>query len=325
MQHAPFTLITELIADPANGWSIGSLGAIGEFQRASDEPATIRQAANRIEIITSRGAIRVVDAGLPGAAWDTLSRDGESWGHRFALCAPRTKTSSRTVRVLGRDDGSIREEDRTAVLFDLGVAAGCVTMGIRTADPDLAAILQTSKGRPLLESPGAIAAILRSQPHRVLLSPAGRIEVYQPIPPLDGRSPEGPHTHLLPRLVKKNRPHCSNTSIPEGWQAALSMHPPSPWRTMPDERRSFDPTIDAAFTPFLNHFSSDEDNAVERDLVSSLDGERLPWPASRRGRHKARIVLRRLHAAGNTQAARWRALHDRASSPAPGRKDAEIV
>jgi hypothetical protein len=51
----------------------------------------------------------------------------------------------------------------------------------------------------------AMGMILAANPHRVFISRLGRIEVYQPIPPPSGKSPEGPHTHVLPRLLKSGR------------------------------------------------------------------------------------------------------------------------
>ena len=312
MQPAPFPLIADLIADPSNGWSIGSFGAIGEFVRDPDEPATVHRATDRIEVVTGRGALRVVDTDLTGVAWDSLSADGETWGHALAFCTACPETPHRVVRDLGTDEDAIRAQDRPGRLFDLGVGAGCITMAARTCDPELVAALAAAAGQPVLGVPGIMAVILRAQPHRVLISPAGRVEVYQPIPPADGRSPEGPHTHLLPPLIAKDRPHSSNTPIPDGLQSALSMHPRSPWRTMLGERHPFDPATDAAFAPLLGRFGLAADRQVERDLLAALDGNDVAWPDGRRARHKARIVLRRLHAAGDTRVARWRALHDRA-------------
>ncbi|HEX7819651.1 MULTISPECIES: hypothetical protein [Sphingomonadaceae] len=82
----------------------------------------------------------------------------------------------------------------------------------------------------LLDADGVMTEVLRAQPRRVLLSPAGRVEVYHPIPTADGKSPIGPHTHLVAKLVVKDRPHSSNVSIPEAMQSALSLHPRSSWR-----------------------------------------------------------------------------------------------
>ena len=312
MQPAPFALIADLLADPLNGWSIGSFGAIGEFVRDPDEPADIMRDDAHVEIVTARGAIRVTAADLNGVAWDSLSSDGETWGHALAFCVPHPPTRARTVHALGPDHAAIRPQDRTARLYDLGVGAGCITFAARTADAALIAALDAAEGQPLLTVPGIMPAVLAAQPHRVVLSPASRIEVFQPIPPADGKSPEGPHTHLLPKLIAKDRPHSANVPIPDGWQSALSMHPKSPWRTMLGERHPFDPATDAAFAPLLTRFALPEDREVERDLIAALDGDLFPWPATRRGRHKARITLRRLHTAGDGRVAPWRAIHDRA-------------
>ena len=262
-------------------------------------------------MVTTRGAIRVRDTALTGVAWDTLSEDGETWGHVLAFCAPRPATGARVVRFLGHDADAIRAEDRSARLYDLGVASGCVAMATRTRDPALIAALDAAEGQALLGVAGIMPVVLAAQPHRVLLSPAGRIEVYQPIPASDGESPEGPHTHLLPNLIAKDRAHSSNTPIPDGWQAALSMHLRSPWRTPLGERHAFRPDINAAFAPLLDRFGLDQDEVVARRIDASLDDDALAWPAGRRERHKARIVLRRLHAAGDARASRWRAAYVR--------------
>jgi hypothetical protein len=247
---------------------------------------------------------------LAGIAWDSLSGDGETWGHALAFCVPMPPASGRVVRALGPDHQALRDEDRSASLYDLGVGTGCVTMAVRTRDAELIAALDDAAGQPVLGQSDVMGCVLRSQPHRVLLSPAGRIEVYQSIPMPGGTSPTGPHTHLLPGLIAKDRPHSANTPIPAGWQSALTLHPPSPWRTALGERRLFCPRTDAAFAPLLRRFESAEDRAVREAILAALDDATLPWPQSRRGRHKARIVLRRLQAAGDRRAAAWRAIHD---------------
>lgn len=314
MHSAPFDLIADLLEDPTNGWSIGSFGAIGEFVRDADEPAAIRRDESKVEIVTARGAIRVAGQLFQAIAWDSLSSDGETWGHALALCVERTAVGERTVSALGLDTGAIRQQDRSAMLFDLGVGTGCVRMCARTADPALIAALGAAVGHPLLTVAGIMTAVLKAQPHRVMLSPAGRIEVFQQIPPADGKSPEGPHTHLLPKLIAKDRPHSANVPIPEGWQSALSMHPKSPWLTMLGERHPYQPDTDARFAPLLERFGSVEDKAVAADIMSAIDDvpECANWPEGRRARHKARITLRRLAAIGDPRVKPWRAMHDRA-------------
>jgi hypothetical protein len=317
MPTMDFDQIAALALDPDNGWSIGSFGAIGEFIRDPDEHVTIHLGEALMEIATARGAMRIAPrAELAAIAWDSLSRDGESWGHALALCCPRPETPNRAIRELGPDTEAIRHGDRGDLLFDMGVAAGAVRMCLRTRDEGLIAACRDHQGSALSSAPGLMAQVLRAQPHRVLTSPAGRIEVFQPIPPAGGKSPEGPHTHLLAKLVPKDRAHGSNTPIPDGLQSALNIHPRSPWRNRRGERYDFTPAVDAAFAPLLHRFGLPEDREIDRwlrDLIDSgLSPEFADWPGTRRGRTKARIVLRRLAATGDPRVVPWRALHDRA-------------
>lgn len=311
-----FTLLTDIAADPGNGWSIGSFGAIGEFVRDADEKATITREADHFEIVTARGGIRISPmAALKPIAWDSLSADGESWGHSLAFCVVQPADTNRMIRALGSDDEALREEDRHHRLFDLGIATGVIRMCIRTDDDTLCSALDRACGQSLLTISALMSEVLRVQPHRVMLSPAGRIEVYQPIPPADGKSPLGPHTHLLPKLIAKDRPHSANVPIPEGWQSALTLHPRSPWRTMEGERIPYDARVDAEFSRHLRDHGLAEDAEVEASLLVSIESGATPefadWPSTRRGRTKVRIALRRLAAAGDDRVRPWRALFDR--------------
>jgi hypothetical protein len=315
MQLVPFDLIADLLADPANGWSVGSFGAIGEFVRDPDEQATIRRKATSMEIATARGAIRVTDwPGVKGVAWDNLSSDGETWGHALAFCVERPATFDAVIREVGPDANAIRDEDKGASLFDMGVGAGCIRFCSRTRDPGLIDAFRAAAGLPLLSQMSLMGEVLRAQPHRVVLSPAARVEVFQPIPPADGKSPIGPHTHLLPKLVVKDRPHSSNVPIPDGWQSAVSMHPKSPWRTTLGERHPYNPIADASFTPLLDQFGLDDDKTVAANIIEAFDSapEFCDWPEGRRSRHKARVTLRRFAAAGDPRVKPWRAIYDRA-------------
>ncbi|SCW35407.1 hypothetical protein SAMN02927924_00140 [Sphingobium faniae] len=316
MQSLPFSLLADLAADPANGWSIGTFGVAGEFMRDTDEPATIHRDDERIEIVTPRGAMRFAPVDdMHTVAWDSLSADGESWGHGMAICMAVPATPHRAIHALGVDAQALRPDDRTHRLFGLGGGHGAVDMALRTDDADLIAAMDRSVGTAFLGHDEIMRHVLRAQPHRVLLSPIGRIEIFQPVPPPDGKSPEGPHTHLLAKLVKKDRPHSSNVSIPEGCQSILNIHPRSPWRTLLGERHPHRPDIDTAFMPLLEKYGLAENRAVDAQLRAAISRGASPefvaWPDARCGRTKARIVLRRMAAAGDERVAPWRALFNR--------------
>lgn len=320
MGYLTLSNCVELAANPENGWDIGSFGAIGEFAYDAGEAVAHRRAADCFEMHTARGGIRFTSVDrMQAVAWDQLADDGQGWGHRLALCCPLpASVPNPTIRHLGKDDEAILADERGAELFDLGVGVGAVRMAVRTADTGLITELKAHAGKRFVDHPALAEHVRDAQPQRVMLSPAGRIEVYQPIPQPDASSPHGPHTHLLPQLVRKQRPHAATTPIPSGLQSVLSLSPASPWYDTYGIRHAFDPQADAAFQPWLTRFGLPDDQAVEQRLRLAIEAGESPraelWPDTRRGRAKARIVLRRLAAAGNVRVAAWREVFDHAEA-----------
>ena len=225
-----FAALQRHARDPATGWSVGIFGAIAEFMRVGEEPVRARVEDDRIEIVSDRGGLRV----LPDDAailldYEMPSRHEARRVRALAACLPlgrAARAGRTTVTEVGLDVAALREDDRSGLLFDLGIGLGTVEACIRTHEPDLIVALRAAQGETLFEAQGLIGAILAHAPHRVFISALGRIEVYQAIPPVDGRSPDGPHTHVLPRLLAHGRTHAANIPIPAGWVPCLSIHPP---------------------------------------------------------------------------------------------------
>jgi len=211
-------LVGRLLDDTRHGWSIGTFGAVGEFVRDDDEPATRTITTSAQCLYTARAAIRInLDVEPRMLAYDTLSGDGESWGHSLAFCLPIPDKARRgVIQSLGHDTDAVRDEDRDAAIFDLGAGIGHVRFCLRTRDARLIDTLLALQNQDVFGPHGGalMADVMRAQPHRVLISPAGRIEVFAAIPPPDGESPEGPHTHLLPKLIQSGRTHDANAPIP---------------------------------------------------------------------------------------------------------------
>ncbi|HWK40785.1 MAG TPA: hypothetical protein VNR60_02540 [Croceibacterium sp.] len=317
------TLIEEMLSDARHGWSIGTFGAIAEFMRDEDEDARITRDGEAVSIVTPRAGIRVLpNEALRAVAFDTLSSDGETWGQSVAFCLPVPAEMEHTgIRWLGKDTEALREEDRDADLFDLGAGRGHVRFCARTRDAAYIEALKEIEGTQLFDPANgkAQAETFRSQPHRVAISPAGRVEVYAPIPLPGGTSPEGPHTHLLPKMVASGKTHASNSPIPEGFQPVLSLHPRTPWRDALGQRVPFDAELDALFDGVLAQFALPEDRAVRRSVegavADSVEPDAFEWPRTRRGRAQARIALRRLAQADPQRVIRWRQLYDRVPEP----------
>jgi hypothetical protein len=325
------TLLDAMIADPRHGWSIGTFGAIGEFARDDDEPAAIARDADTLTIVTARGGLRAkADPDLQVIAYDTLSSDGETWGQSVAFCLPTPADLAQgRVQALGVDPEALRPEDRDARLYDLGVGLGLVRFCLRTRDADLIAALDAIEGQALFDNPAVMPHVLRAQPNRILLSPAGRVEVYSHIPLPGGDSPEGPHTHLLPQMLKARRTHAANTPIPAGLQPVLMLHPRSPWRDGLGRRTDgFDEGLDTLFQAMLAEYGLKEDRSirteVEQAVTTGLTPDAFRWPETRRGRAEARITLRRLARTSAPAVSAWRARYDRLPEPEPD-EDAALL
>ena len=265
------------IADAETQWSLGTFGAIAEFARDPDEPVELALEGDTLSVATARGGVRIdLLPDLKLIAFETTTKN--SWSHRIALCLPAERCAMNRRAVLtelGPDADALRAADRGAVLFDLGIGALQVDVCVRVADPQVAAQLRAHCGAPVL-SPGnaAMGIILAASPNRVFISRLGRIEVCQPIPPHDGRSPEGPHTHVLPDLLKHRRTHAATEPIPEGSFPCAHVYPPHPAKDALGEPRAFDPARHDAFQAMLQMFGDPEPDRAQAAGVEGGRGRR---------------------------------------------------
>jgi hypothetical protein len=301
---AAIDLLQREIADPDTQWSLGTFGAIAEFSRDRDEPVALRQSDTGVSAVTARGGI-AIRADLRNRPFASESVTKSGWNQRIALCLPEEDCAMnrRTVLTeLGADGESLRSEDRESVLFDLGLGALQADFCVRIGDRDTSARLRAHAGRPVFE-PGnpAMGMILAANPHRVFLSRLGRIEVYQPIPPASGKSPEGPHTHVLPKLLKSNRTHAATEPVPAGWIPCAHLYPPHPVRDAPGASRPFDAARHDAFQRMIAAFGDPDSLAIKRRVAAAVAAGEPPaaMASDRHGRAGIRIALRQLKAAGH--------------------------
>jgi len=301
-------LLRRAIADPDTQWSLGTFGAIAEFSRDEDEPAQLSMAAGSLSVITERGGMALrLDPAMRPFASESITR--ADWNQRVALCLPEDACAMNRRGVLtelGADTQALRGEDRNAILFDLGLGALQADFCVRIADDDVAALLRQHIGRPVFE-PGnaAMGIILHANPHRVFISRLGRIEVYQPIPPPSGKSPDGPHTHVLPKLLKSGRTHPATEPIPAGWIPCAHLYPPHPAHDALGAARPFDAAHLQSFQAILADFGDPGTEAIKRLVRQAVRDGKPPAELTqeRHGRIATRIALRQMRAAGETSPA----------------------
>ena len=212
LAEEPRGIVRRHLADPASRWSVGTYGAIGEFDYEAAE-AGLTLDLERLLVSTPRGSLAIADlAGVQAFALiDTRERVRE-----VAFCT--TRMGARRAAITALD----------ALTYDLGVAAPHVDLLVRVEAGDIAtsAALGAAAGQSLFAAGhGAGAAIGRASPTRILVSAVARLEVHQPIPPPGGRSPDGPHTHLLPHLLAEGRTRAPHSPLPDGLYCGLSLYP----------------------------------------------------------------------------------------------------
>jgi hypothetical protein len=298
---AAIDLLRREISNPETQWSLGTFGAIAEFSRDSDEPVRLSETADAVSAVTPRGGIALKAAsGSRPFASEGVTKTG--WSQRIALCLPdRDCALSRRIVLteIGPDQDALRPEDRASPLFDLGLGALQADFCVRIDDSALAARLRAHTGRAVFE-PGnpAMGMILGANPHRVFISRLGRIEVYQPIPPPSGKSPEGPHTHVLPKLLRGGRTHPATEPVPDGWVPCAHLYPPHPARDGLGEARPFDARRHQAFQEMIARCGDPAILAIKRRVAAAVNAGEPPSaiPGDRHGRAGIRIALRQMKA-----------------------------
>jgi hypothetical protein len=301
-------LVAAHLADPARGWSIGASGVLAEFMRDAGEPCE----RDRFQAVTARGAIRVAPrADLHALAYEVLSAQPGLWHHGVLLSLPAAAAAlpMRTVITeLGPDRDAIRAEDGAAVMFDLGLGSSAFAFCVRTSDAVLARTLRRAAGSGFFAAGRDLAATLvAASPHRVAISRVARIEVYQPIAAAGGATPSGPHTHLMPRLLRPARGASANIPLAPGWVPGLTLYPPHPAKDAVGVKKPFSHAEHAAFQRLLATFGDPVSVAAKSDLVAAVERGDFPgvWraPGTRNARQACRIALRQLRLLGSPAAA----------------------
>jgi uncharacterized protein DUF6925 len=313
-------ILADRISDVETGWSLGTFGAIAEFTRDAHEAAAIAREGNRVVVVTPRGGICLqARPDLRAIASESLTPS--AWNQRVALCLPEAACAMSTRTVLtevGLDADALRANDRAAVLFDLGLGALQIDACVRSADPKVTAALRDCAGSSIFAAGnGAMQVILASNPHRVFISRIGRIEVFQPIPPPDGTSPAGPHTHVLPKLLSGGRTHAATEPIPAGWIPCTHFYPPNPLRDVNGDSRPFRREDHDVFQALLSRYGVprlvDIKVRVAEAVRAGEQPSTLHLSNDRHGRAALRVALRQLRASERMSAAlaAWLSAHDR--------------
>jgi hypothetical protein len=304
------------LADFTTSWSVGTFGAVAEFSRGPKEELT---SVAPLVVITARGGIRIDErSDMTIVASESINKT--DWSQRVSLCLPEAASamSRRSVlSELGPDREALRDPDRDCALFDLGLDCLQVDVCVRIADGELVSELRKYCGRSLFD-PGnpAMNAILAASPPRVFIGRIGRIEVFQTIPPSDGKSPEGPHTHVLPKLIASKRSHAATEYVPPGLIPCAHFYPQHPLKDEMGCPTPFNAAKHADFQALMKTYGSQKSMTLKRKVIDAVEADDDPSifaiPDDRQARANVRIALRQFAASDPTvkDLREWFNFHD---------------
>jgi hypothetical protein len=310
----PADLIARRLRDPETSWAIGTFGAIAEFHRDADEQVSLSE----LTAVTSRGGISIrLPESVRVVVWERPTA-GDAWTQGVALCLSESAGAmgARTaVTELGTDEHALREEDKDGVLFDLGIGAPHCDVCVRVDDGVMLRALRAAEGRPIADT-GLIAELAAMSPTRVFISRLGRLEVRTPIPHPGGTTPDGPHTHVLPELLRHKRTHAATVPLPEGMVPSAEMFPPSAIHDAHGRRVPFDAARHEMLQALLAAYGDPgcvRAKAWTMAAVRAAEPPRDEASFTRAQRLSRRVALRQLLQTDGPSAtlAAWRAAFDR--------------
>ncbi len=226
--HEIQTFVTRSLRGAAGTWIIGVVGAIAEFSTGPGDRNEVETDAGRIEACNPGGNLRfLIDERVRALTFDPPDTPADR--QRVVLAVKRERGPlplAAALADLGPDRTAIKPQDREQRLYDLGLgraeARFCVRCGTGAAQDALAA----AAGAALAEAMPRLGPILlRHSPARVVESALGRIEVLTQIPDPGGRSPAGPHTHLLPDHLATERALPAGMDLPSAYLPGAIFYP----------------------------------------------------------------------------------------------------
>jgi len=291
-------LVVEHLRSCTSSWSIGTLGAIGEFNRDPGEPFE----KYGMTVVTSRGGLRFSPhERITPRAYELISARADVWHHGVMFCVPEksAQMSGRTVITeFGYDHEAIRVDDRRDILFDLGVGGATSEFCIRASTPGLVEALRAHSGTALLDARCLWDRLIKESPHRVIRSRLGRVEVYQKIAKHGERTPIGPHTHLIEKLLWMDRSHSANLPVPEGMLPVLYLYPPNPVQHENGQLKPFSREDHETFQELLERFGDPEAWFAKKLLFQTVKNRvklnSCALPSTRPARIAWRIAMRQL-------------------------------
>lgn len=222
------SFVTSTLEAGHGTWVIGVVGAVAEFTAAQDADVDVHVDGDDITAFTQNGAMRVkINDDVRALTFDLPDWERAS---RIVLAVKRERGRlpvASGVEDLGLDTDALLQEQNTK-LYDLGLGRNEGRFCVRLGDCAALEALDASIGHAFpMALPMVAGPLVKESPTRIVESALGRIEVQGQFPPLDAKSPDGPHTHLLPDHVETGRALPIGMDLPRAYLPGAIFYPPS--------------------------------------------------------------------------------------------------
>lgn len=212
----------------AGTWVMGVVGAVAEFAPAPGATVQVAALGDTVTARTPGGALRLeIDQWVRALAFGPENDPAT----RIALVTLREKGRPDRhdgLTALGPDTAALDAEARDHWLYDLGLNRSEARFCIRLPEGPARDAVEAARGLPLAAAlPRIGPALMAAQPVRVVETALGRAEVSAPIPPPGGRSPPGPHTHLLLDHLATGRATPAGLDVPRAYLSGVLWYPPT--------------------------------------------------------------------------------------------------
>lgn len=202
----------------------GVWGASAELWRLPGDACTTEIRDDALTLVLPHGALR-----LQATSYLTAFEiDRPDLPPLIALAVPQGRAprdAPRTLRPLGPDPEPLLARDAHGMRYDLGLGRRAARFLVR-CDARLAPRLQAAVGLPWPDHLVHLGAPLaQASPVRIVETACLKVEIDAQIPPPDGNSPAGPHTHLLPDHVAQGLDLPPTVPLPAGYVATALLTP----------------------------------------------------------------------------------------------------
>ncbi|WP_415716508.1 DUF1289 domain-containing protein [Roseibium sp.] len=220
--------VTRSLRENRGTWVAGVVGAVGEFTAAPGHRVLVDLEGDIIIATTPGARLRFhIDDDVRALTFDPIETPTKDMRVMLAVKRERGRPDvAHVLSPLGRDRAAIMATDRDANLFDIGLGRKEARFCVRTGPGLLNDALARADGTAFPANlPKIGPALLEASPARVIETALGRIEVMTPIPTPTGKSPLGPHTHLLPDHLASGRATPAGMDLPRAYLPGAIFYP----------------------------------------------------------------------------------------------------